>query len=179
MKGLLRLFDDILLEEYSPDNSMIPCSSSAQSHAASPSPSNVSSVTLTQSGKGVDDHITCDFCGADIFQSFFECSHCVEQNPLEGSETDERGESYVVCAGCYVEGRSCSCGRMNAVQRQPFDNLLCLRRNALHALHTLTRDDSFLSASKQEPSVSHLLVLSHNAKAKVALQSFDVGWGPF
>jgi len=157
IKALLGLFEDILVEEYSPDCSTIPCQSSPRPHTASPSPSNASSVTLTHDDKDCDvpqdpdGRITCDFCGGDVFQSFFECRCCVEQNMLDDREMDEQSESYVVCAGCYVEGRSCSCGKMIAMQRQPFDNLLQLRHKTIKALHIFTQDTSFLSALKQKP----------------------------
>ena len=156
IKALLGPFEDILIEEYSPDHSTIPCQSSPQPQAASPSPSNASSVTVTPDNKNCDalkdpdGHITCDFCGGDIFQSFFECRYCVEQNTSDDSEMDE---TYVVCAGCYVEGRSCSCGRMVAMQRQPFDNLLQLRHKTFKVLHMFTQDARFLSDLKQKPLV--------------------------
>lgn len=159
IKALLGLFEDILTEEYSPDHSTIPYQLSPQPHIASPGPSNASSATSTHYGKDCDvpkdpdGHITCDFCGGDVFQSFFECHYCVEQCTLDDSKMDERGESYVLCAGCYVEGRSCSCGRMVAMQRQPFDNLLRLRDKTLKALHMFTQDANFLSALKRKPLV--------------------------
>jgi hypothetical protein len=165
MKQLLQLFDDILVEEYSPDYRDISCLSSSQSHAPSPTPSNSSLVTLVHVGDAsgdLDCHVICDFCGADVFQSFFECGRCVERNTSEGSGVDERGGSCVVCAACYVEGRSCQCKSMDAMQLQPFENLLDLRSKAFHALHEFTQDVSFLSALKQKPSVFsflHILVL--------------------
>jgi hypothetical protein len=159
MKNLVRLFDDILIEEYSPDHLKIHCLSSPQSHAVSPSPSNASSVTLTHDGKDganvskdPDGRIVCDFCGGDIFQSFFECNRCVER-PLEDSEKDEHAESYVVCAGCYVEGRSCPCGEMDAKQRQPFDELLQLRQDASDALSHFVQDTTSLLARDKPPLV--------------------------
>jgi hypothetical protein len=159
MKELLQLFDDILTEEYSPDHLMIRCLS-PPSHTTSPSPSNASSVTLIHDFKDSDDVpkdsdgcITCDFCGGDIFQSFFECYHCVERKTLGKSEVDERGESFMICAGCYVEGRSCKCGKMDAVQCQPFDNLEQLRCKAFCALNKFTQDNGFLLALDEKPLV--------------------------
>jgi hypothetical protein len=163
MKQLLQLFDDILVEEYSPDHQKIVCSSSSQPHAPSPTPSNSSVMTLVQVGdvsRDLDCHVVCDFCGADIFQSFFECGHCVERNTSECNGVDERSGSCVVCAACYVEGRSCQCKNMDAMQLQPFDNLLELRHKAFHALHEFTQDASFLLALERKPSVPFLYGLS-------------------
>lgn len=76
-----------------------------------------------------DDRITCDFCCADIFQSFLECRVCVK-NP--GGVTP--GYGCVVCPRCYVDGRTCQCSSMNPVQCRPFDDLLKVREEVVEVL---------------------------------------------
>jgi hypothetical protein len=99
----LSLYDTIISDEYSP----LP-----------------SRIDLT-----AHERTTCDFCGADVFQSFFECRKCTAGQ----SGLSDHG-SYVVCAGCYVEGRSCKCLIMEPMQCRPFDDLLSVRRRTVEAL---------------------------------------------
>lgn len=74
------------------------------------------------------EHCTCDFCGADIFQSFFECGTC---NTEDGNEA---AGGILICTGCYVEGRTCLCGVMDPVQLRPFQSLLADRNHAARIL---------------------------------------------
>lgn len=92
---LLSFLNEILIEEWSPDHQKLkhlPADSAHELHS-------------------------CDFCGADIFQSFFACSKC--------SDSDY-GSEFICCSGCYVEGRSCICGpaSMEPYQRWRFDDLV-------------------------------------------------------
>ena len=70
-----------------------------------------------------DEIHTCDFCGADIFQNYFQCL---------GEKQGE--EDFIVCPGCYVEGRTCACQKMEERERQSFDVLLNARWDAIQAL---------------------------------------------
>ena len=74
----------------------------------------------------ITENIVCDVCGADIFQGFFECRTCVEVDSAE--------EGYVVCPGCYAEGRSCKHQIMQPMQCQPFKSLLDTRREAIQVV---------------------------------------------
>lgn len=112
----LELFDHILVEEYSKDNERMPCVVSSHSD-------------------GNEYLVSCDFCGADIFQSFFECRTCSE------SSESRVGDGYAICAGCYIEGRSCHCARMEPVQYRRFGDLLTIRKEAVDVL------TSYLEAS--------------------------------
>ncbi|KAI0082655.1 hypothetical protein K474DRAFT_1681082 [Panus rudis PR-1116 ss-1] len=79
-------------------------------------------------------YLMCDFCGADIFQSFFECRDCAK---LDDHETEEDwGSGVLICPGCYVEGRTCECGSMQAVQCRPFSQLLSARNAAAETLRS-------------------------------------------
>jgi hypothetical protein len=146
MRKLLQLFDAILADEYSPDNDKMHCLSSSLSPSAtfSPAPSNASSATLIPDNEKEGGYIpiTCDFCGADVFQSFFECRTCVDPGQLRGSGTVAPGYGYDVCGGCYAEGRSCKCGTMDPTQCRPFEELLHHRKKAYMALYSHTNDSS-------------------------------------
>lgn len=74
---------------------------------------------------------TCDFCGADIFQSFFECENCFET----GSNSSSPTPAYSICAGCYVEGRSCQCRVMQPRQCRGFAVLFSLYNDAAERLN--------------------------------------------
>jgi hypothetical protein len=74
--------------------------------------------------------LTCDFCGGDIFQSFLECRSCV----VGGKAA--YGHGFVICPGCYAEGRSCKCTSMVPMQFDSFDNLLQARERAVKLLST-------------------------------------------
>lgn len=58
--------------------------------------------------------LACAFCGADIFCSYFECPDHAHAKHSEG---------FVVCPGCYAEGRGCTLCRMAPMQLQPLDAL--------------------------------------------------------
>lgn len=79
------------------------------------------------------DDITCDFCGADIFQSFFECRHCT----LSG-EPSLCGNGLALCPACFSDGRHCLCPMMGPMQVRNFGSLLDERRKAVSTLKTYT-----------------------------------------
>ncbi|KAJ6496998.1 hypothetical protein C8R47DRAFT_972763 [Mycena vitilis] len=85
------LFDSILIEEYSPN-------ADNMRHLASGDTDEV-------------EQVACDFCGGDVFLSFFECRSCVD-----GSKRADPGAGFIVCPGCYVEGRTCHCEVMVPMQ---------------------------------------------------------------
>lgn len=95
LRILIPLLDDIINSEYDPGHLALPM--------------------CTQSSLP-----GCDFCGADIFQSFFECSACLDLDA-------DPPRPYQMCAGCYVEGRKCACGGLGPTQRMPFDTLIAAR----------------------------------------------------
>ncbi|KAK0503539.1 hypothetical protein EDD18DRAFT_1063806 [Armillaria luteobubalina] len=70
-----------------------------------------------------DVHVICNFCGANIFQSFFECCTCVHSSS-KSSTSVPLGSGYALCSACYSKGRSCRCETMEAVQCQPFKALV-------------------------------------------------------
>ncbi|KAG9010092.1 hypothetical protein FRB93_004754 [Tulasnella sp. JGI-2019a] len=103
LKDLIALFDEILVSEYEAEHAQI------ERYTRQQIP-------------------TCDFCGADIFQSFFECSDCTgfEASPVE---------AYRLCAACYVEGRSCLCRLMKPMQRWSSNALIDERNRAVRVVN--------------------------------------------
>lgn len=76
--------------------------------------------------------LTCDFCGADIFQSFFECSSCGDSSP-SGSQAKETYPVHI-CVGCYVEGRTCKCEKAQPKQRCRSDIFFKIQNAAVEAV---------------------------------------------
>ncbi|KAI0306344.1 hypothetical protein B0F90DRAFT_1689147 [Multifurca ochricompacta] len=74
---------------------------------------------------------SCDFCGSDIFVSFFCCKDCSLSTELSSTA----GDGLHICPGCYVEGRSCRCGRlMDPMQCWPLQILYGDYNRAVRAL---------------------------------------------
>ncbi|KAH9946139.1 uncharacterized protein BXZ73DRAFT_37021 [Epithele typhae] len=105
---VLKFFQQVLRDEYDDGHDQYP-------HLAS------DEVELS--------HLACDFCGADIFQSFFECSACGD---AEGKGV---GFGLIICPGCYVEGRTCECDNMTPSQCRPINILIEAYNGAARILH--------------------------------------------
>lgn len=114
MDLLLVLFDEILMDEYAEGCEDFDTLSDGDTHC-----------------------YTCDFCGADIFQSCFGCVDCAQNYDDSGTK-----DPLLICPGCYAEGRTCLHGIMTPYQCQPFDTLL------------LDRDDAVKQMNKISPSKS-------------------------
>lgn len=123
LKQLVCLFDGVLAGEFSISRDSMP-------HV---SPSEICHT----------DDLHCDFCGADIFQSFFECDSCL---PASSSGVSAGilpiGDGLVLCPSCYVEGRTCHCEEMQPVQCRPFSDLLRSRDRAVRAIQRIDNDYS-------------------------------------
>jgi hypothetical protein len=134
LRALGDLFDVILVEEYSKDNDNM------RLKAAPDSTRSAEDHALEEC-----DRISCDFCGSDIFQSFFECQICDPVHPFASISDDvlqkepQVGDGIVICPLCYVEGRSCRCASMDPRQCHPFETLLEARRRAMRCLRCLRR----------------------------------------
>lgn len=68
--------------------------------------------------------LSCSFCGTCLFLSGFFCHEC-----SQGSNT-----LILLCAGCYVEGRSCRCDLMEPIRLGNFLDALQDRNNAIGSL---------------------------------------------
>lgn len=166
---LLKLFDKIIVEEYNGDADCelrIASSSAAiaqGSNSDSPPSSQASTSHDVTNQADVCGGLTCDFCGADIFQSFFECRKCVstKRNSNEGmgwskaapvlAPTSEM-DYVIICPCCYVEGRSCLCQVMTPVQSITTERLIEARNRAADLLN---QDMLITQNSTQFVSLSH------------------------
>ena len=171
LSDLLDCFDFVLREDYYPEHSSLPTilrepgdePPKASSLAArSQRPRRATREELDPPEEPPTDdscNLSCDFCGADIFQSFFQCYRCSPEGDLcDYSITDARddddaddvddehmtvlsrrkaptlGDGLILCPGCYAEGRTCKCGVMHAAQCRSFSTLMKARNDAATAL---------------------------------------------
>lgn len=127
LRALVPLLDGILISEYDPGYKTFP--KSKQAHLP-----------------------LCDFCGADIFQSFFECPSCLSVGVTPPGP-------YQMCAGCYVEGRRCACGGLEPRQRRSFKTLIRHRNQAAALIPedvevvTLTPESVLLHLHSEAPLI--------------------------
>lgn len=129
--SLVAVYDKILKEEHPGD---VQCDLRRLSNSpddlvvARPfrSESDGSTVPPILAPNYVPSCLICDFCGGDIFQSFFECKICHTDSLACGQKVD----NIVICPGCYVEGRSCSCTFMTPVQNYALQILLKAQNDA-------------------------------------------------
>ena len=152
LSKLFELFDFVLLQEFSTDHASLPHVVPPGAHLPHPtdnsesipfnsirsvfSGSRLIQEDLTMGNNKPASYFMCDFCGADIFQSFFECHECATSDT-----TKNVGDGLIICPPCYAEGRTCRCGNMVAIQLRPFDELLQARNGALGVLLDHTRGE--------------------------------------
>ena len=120
---LLELFREIILDEYHPDAEFL-------DHVVHDFNHNVYDT------EGYPT-FSCDFCGSDIFISFFCCKCC----SLSAESSSGVSDGLHICPGCYAEGRSCRCERlMNPVQCWPLEILYADYNRAVQALRAVGVD---------------------------------------
>ncbi|KAL0063745.1 hypothetical protein AAF712_009302 [Marasmius tenuissimus] len=125
----------------------------------------------TIKSNSADPDLQCDFCGADVFQSFFYCKGCVQE------QTKVIEDSFILCPGCYIEGRTCKCGTLKPGQLRPFSDLLAAR-TASHAVlrhfwntnkaiqaTPLTPEKELLDSASKSGVFSACMILAENRKS--------------
>lgn len=166
LKQLLSLFDFVIREDYTPEHASLPtiiheasngsptgyipstpgARRGTRPHKSSPTAKSPPAELLT----GDSCNLACDFCGADVFQSFFECNECTPNGSVpDSSDLDDDDDMYrpstrrptlgdglILCPGCYAEGRTCECGYMHAAQCRSFASLLKTRNEAAAVLNS-------------------------------------------
>lgn len=179
MADLIDMFDIILYEEYSSSHRRLPTIfSSAPSPARldhnHPLQSILSAVRTPSKRKlkpsekvsQSDEpqplgNFCCDFCGADIFQSFFECNSCqsfhAEQLSSDDQDEVHPGDGVLICPPCYAEGRTCSCEQMVPGQCRPFSDLLRDRNEATAALSIVQTSPRYQELHEKTIRNSHRL----------------------
>lgn len=141
IRTLIKLFDFVLHEEYSSHHHALEVLSEGPLILRLPNNHRMStrletketppSLPVSTDGTPELPNIACDFCGSDIFQSFFECSTCHEDGP----ELAKPGHGLIICPTCYIEGRSCVCKIMAPKQYRGFSKLLEDRNLAADVLN--------------------------------------------
>ena len=144
LRSLVALFDEVLLEEYAACHDSLPCvlgsdksgwslttETSMRRKLILVPPSDVRDRPERQPAGACN--FACDFCGADIFQSFFECRACAGLS----EPSTQPGDGLLICPACYVEGRSCECDNMEPAQCRPLNVLLGDRNRAADVLRQL------------------------------------------
>ncbi|KAL5532641.1 hypothetical protein ACEPAF_4415 [Sanghuangporus sanghuang] len=128
VRTLLDIYNKILKEEHQGDyqcEMRIRRSSAGQSSSCpAVEHTDVGFPSISAPAMLYHDGLTCDFCGADIFQSFFECQRCFNGE-----------DNLIVCPGCYIEGRTCSCTIMTPTQQFPMDLLFGVQNRAQRLLN--------------------------------------------
>ena len=132
ISSLVHLFDTILLEEFIPHETPTIFTDLQQiNEILQPRHASKRKLKPSVQATRVDAtscNFACDFCGSDIFQSFFECQQC-SINLGDNVEVPQNiGDGLIICPSCYVEGRTCACGSMEPAQCRPF-RLLVQTRN--------------------------------------------------
>ena len=170
LRLLIGLFDTILHEEYSPAHEDLQTIFGSTSTLSNLDPDELPAIFVSRTplkrqprlllkpssepGHGTaEEHqssaahnFACDFCGADIFQSFFECRQCRPMHDTGSDDQDEEGQwqhgdGLLICSHCYAEGRTCLCQTsMYPVQCRPFGDLLSDRNEAAKVLEALSPD---------------------------------------
>lgn len=155
---LIDLFDPVLYDEYTPAHRTLDTrftSVSQQTRSGRAELTNVFAVRSPMkrqakpslratASQHMDEpeatgNFACDFCGADIFQGFFECVECqpIHSEVLDSDRLEEYGDGLLICPPCYAEGRTCGCERMAPRQCRPFRDLLQDRNNAVTVLASI------------------------------------------
>lgn len=93
---------------------------------------------------------TCDCCGADIWQSAMVCDDC---QPKRNSDDPNARSGIVLCAPCYVDGRSCRCKIMKPAQVKTLTTLISLMSEAREVLKHADGTDHELFNSETWESV--------------------------
>lgn len=152
LADLIDMFDVVLHEEYSPAHRKLPTIFPRATSPTHPGHAEVSGIFSVRTPSKRQPKLSekasqakvcqlgnfaCDFCGADIFQSYFECMDCrpfhAEDSWSESGEP-QLGDGVLICPPCYVEGRTCSCRVMDPGQCRPFADLLRDRNEAARLL---------------------------------------------
>ncbi|KAI0093671.1 hypothetical protein BDY19DRAFT_918246 [Irpex rosettiformis] len=142
--SLVQLFDTILSEEFIPHETPTIFTHFQQineilrpRHSSKRKPKPSSQATRVAA---TSCNFACDFCGSDIFQSFFECEKCMIYPSKDAEGPHTIGDGLILCCSCYVEGRTCACGSMKLAQCRPFSLLLQPRNDAAEVLRRFGED---------------------------------------
>ena len=130
MRRLLNIVNEVLEVESYPDDDQLP---------------------FLEEQPRVD--LACSSCGGEIFRTVFSCRNgCL----TDGETGALDGTKVTVCPLCFVEGRTCSCRRMQPLRVREMGPLMEIRDKAC----TLIRDNIekfFLSEDESDPVDAYLI----------------------
>ncbi|KAL1674461.1 hypothetical protein EV122DRAFT_269454 [Schizophyllum commune] len=163
--SLIELYDHILVDEHTESHATMTHLTTSLNGDAGPSTSRTTAIDFPV--------LVCDFCGADIFQSYFRCSTCAR--PPSEAETLE---DVCICAGCYVEGRTCLCENMEPMQYRQFTTLLDLRKRARSVLASFSQRYGYPSGSSMFEDEKSMLLKKRDATFNSATTICDLRRNP-
>lgn len=117
---LCKLYGEILIEEAPPLGELADSRRKLRRHSSRSF--DISQTTISDDFT-FENSAHCDFCGADIFTSCWECATCSTTGP---------NECIRICPHCYIEGRSCRCGAMTPKQFYDFKHLMAIMERAIN-----------------------------------------------
>jgi len=125
-------------------------------HSEDPGPDALLTLSPESSTTAAHDvsGILCDFCAADIYNGFFECKRQCRSEPIELHPTTDN--KFVVCPGCYCEGRTCACQCMKAIQCRSFKQLQVPLAAARETLERASVDPKFALLKAKSAHLSFL-----------------------
>lgn len=80
--------------------------------------------------------ISCAFCGGEVFQKVFRCRN---KCPKEGTDPTLTG-TIVICPSCYIDGRTCLCGKMAPFRLRPIAQMVAFRNEVAAWLRSCGKD---------------------------------------
>ncbi|EJD42184.1 hypothetical protein AURDEDRAFT_138345 [Auricularia subglabra TFB-10046 SS5] len=93
-----------------------------------------------------EDFLTCDYCAADIFVSYFECRACGKEDGV------------ALCPLCYASGRTCRCvGGMKPCVTESFSEIVKKRNDCARVLSELGVPTPEMSDRRIERARAHVL----------------------
>lgn len=94
--------------------------------------------------------LDCASCGGEIFQTAFSCEGtCLR----DGKTEDSDGDKVIICPLCFVDGRTCACGKMQPLRARETGPLIEARDmvhdffRGLAEKYLLSQDESSLASS--------------------------------
>lgn len=100
--------------------------------------------------------LACASCGGEIFQMAFICGgSCLVDGKIETLD----GNKVTICPLCFVDGRTCSCGKMRPLQVREI-GLLVRTRDVVHDFIRGTAEEFLFSEAELNPARTHSVFMA-------------------
>jgi hypothetical protein len=91
--------------------------------------------------------LSCAFCGGEVFQKVFRCKNkCRRDLTIDFTPPD----IIAICPACYVDGRTCRCGKMTPFRLQSMEPMVASRNKVATWLRSSSKD--LLSDNSEDDS---------------------------